>query len=292
MNKKELTYNQVKKYVKDNISFLEDYSLGEEEILIEQTLNLRKNQLIFKTFSDKEFNKIKKIVKKRKEGKPLNRIFNNCFFYKDNFKINKNVLSPRQETELLVDNALKFISTLNKKCVKVLDLCCGSGIIGLSIAKHSSKNCFVVLSDISSKALRVAKKNARIIGVEKNTKFLKSNLFNSLKVENKFDIILSNPPYIETSTIQNLNYSVKNFDPLIALDGGRDGLDFYKKISAEAKEYLNEFGIVILEIGFNQKKAVETLFSNNNFAVKCIKDFSNNDRVIMAKYKEVNKNDW
>ena len=164
-------------------------------------------------------------------------------------------------------------------------MCCGSGCIGLSIAKHT-KNSFVTLSDVSFKALNATRKNAKILGLKKNIEIIKSNLFNNLKETEKFDIILSNPPYIKSDDIKLLNKSVKNFDPLIALDGGKDGLKFYKQICAQSKNFLNKTGIVIVEIGYNQKNEVEALFKNNNFTTKCLKDYSKNDRVIIATKKE------
>ena len=276
-----MNYFEVKKNVKKDICLLSDYSEQEENFLIEETLNLPKEKLLTKDFSAKEIKRINKVVFLRSKGKPLNKIFKKSYFYNNVFYINNNVLAPRQETEVLVETAINTINNIKKPDINVLDLCCGSGIIGLTIAKNA-KNCSVTLSDVSLKALRVARKNTKLLELNKNVKFAKSNLFNNLKEENKFDIILSNPPYIKTSDIKKLDVGVKKYDPKLALDGGKDGLDFYRKISKNCKKFLTKDGCVIVEIGYNQKKDVETLFKENGFKTCCIKDFSKNDRVIMA----------
>ena len=291
MNTIPSNYFEIKNYVKKNICNSSGYSAGEEDLLIEEALNLPKEKLVTKTFVQGDFKKINRVVNLRQTGKPLNKIFKRCFFYKDTFYINRNVLAPRQETEILVDYALKTINSLTEKTINVLDLCCGSGAIGLTIAKHSKKTCCVWLSDVSLKTINVAKRNAKTLQT-KNTKIIRSNLFNALKPENKFDIIVSNPPYIKTKDISALDDSVKKYDPVLALDGGVDGLYFYREICKNCKNYLNKNGVILLEIGYNQKKDVEKLFATNGFTTQCVKDFSNNDRVIIATVKEENKNDW
>ena len=174
MNTIPSNYFEIKNYVKKNICASSGYSAGEEDLLIEETLNLPKEKLVTKTFSQSDFKKINRVVNLRQTGKPLNKIFKRCFFYKDTFYINRNVLAPRQETEILVDYALKTINSLTEKTINVLDLCCGSGIIGLTIAKHSKKKCCVWLSDVSLKAINVAKRNAKILQTKKR---LQSNTF-------------------------------------------------------------------------------------------------------------------
>lgn len=278
-----MNYYEIKNYIKNKISALPDYSVLEEDVLLEELFLEGKEKLLLKNFSKKDVRKINKILNKRLKGKPLNKIFKSCFFYKDKFYINNTVLAPRQETELLVDNALEFINNFNKEDIRVLDLCCGSGIIGLSVAKYSKKNCFVVLSDISKKALKIAKKNATKLNLIKEIKLIKSSLFEGLKQEEKFDIILSNPPYIKTNEIKNLSIGVKKYDPIIALDGGKDGLMFYKQICNKCKSFLNKNGVIIVEIGFDQGKDVKDLFNNNGFKTKLLKDYSNNDRIVIAK---------
>ena len=276
----------VKNFVKKNIENLTDYTPGEENLLISLATGLSYAQLVlFKSFDKYLLRQIKKFLKLRMEHMPLNKIAKKASFYLDDFYINNFVLAPRKETELLVEKALKYIEDLPQNKVEILDLCCGSGAIGLSLAKHSKKSCFVTLVDVSLKALKITEKNQVKLAVEDNTTILKSNMFKDLKSENKFDIIVSNPPYIKTGDLVNLDLSVKKYDPKLALNGGCDGLKFYKEIAKKAQEYLTKEGCVFLEIGFDQAKEVKKLFEEK-FEVSCFKDYSNNDRMIIAKLKK------
>ena len=280
-----MDYYKTKALVKNKLCVLDDYSINEEDFLLEEIFLEKKEKLLTRDFSKKDLKKINKFLKIRLSGKPITKIFKHCYFYKDDFYINDFVLSPRQETELVVENAIKIINNLKQDCVKVLDLCCGSGIIGLSVAKHSNKKALATLSDISKRALNVTRKNAKRLNLEKQIKIVKSNMFEGLKQEKKFDIILSNPPYIRTKDVKNLSVGVKKYDPKISLDGGEDGLDFYKIICKQSKMYLNKKGFVIVEIGYNQGKEAEKLFFYFFFSTKLLKDYSNNDRIIIANLK-------
>lgn len=275
----------VKRFVKSNIENLTDYCPGEENLLISLATKLSYSQLIlFRDFDKGLLKKIKKFLILRLKHMPLNKIAKKAYFYLDEFYINNFVLAPRKETELLVENALKYINNSSKKNFNILDLCCGSGAIGLTMAKYCDKPCKITLSDISAKALKVAEKNQNKLEVIENVNLQKSNMFRDLKTENKFDIIMSNPPYIKTGDLVNLDKSVSQFDPKKALDGGVDGLKFYKEIAKNAKDFLTEDGCLFLEIGFDQAKDVENLLSKD-FQVKVYKDYSNNDRIIYAKLK-------
>lgn len=221
--------------------------------------------------------KYKDLMEELIEGKPLQYIMHTQEFMNLNFYVDENVLIPQPDTETLVLQAIKRIKQYENNNIKVLDLCTGSGAIAISLAKEfENKNVQVYASDISSKALEVAKKNAMQNNVQIN--FINSNMFEN--IDEKFDIIVSNPPYIETETIKKLSKDVQQ-EPHIALDGGFDGLEFYKIIASEYEKYLNDNGTLLLEIGYNQKQSVTELFINRN--VECIKDLAQNNRVIIVK---------
>lgn len=213
------------------------------------------------------------------QGMPIQYITNKQEFMKLDFYVDENVLIPQPDTEILVEKAIEEAKKIGN--VEILDMCTGSGCIGISIAKNI-ENAKVTLVDISKNAIEIAKKNALRNKVESQLTFIQSNMFE--KVEKKFDIIVSNPPYIKTDVIPKLDKQVQN-EPHIALDGGKDGLKFYKIIIEEAKKYLKENGKLILEIGYDQKEEVENLIkqSGQYKKIEVIKDLSQNDRVIIGK---------
>lgn len=213
------------------------------------------------------------------QGMPIQYITNKQEFMKLDFYVDENVLIPQPDTEILVEKAIEETKKIEN--VEILDMCTGSGCIGISIAKNI-ENAKVTLVDISKNAIEIAKKNALRNKVESQLTFIQSNMFE--KVEKKFDIIVSNPPYIKTDVIPKLDKQVQN-EPHIALDGGKDGLKFYKIIIEKAKKYLKENGKLILEIGYDQKEEVENLIkqSGQYKKIEVIKDLSQNDRVIIVK---------
>lgn len=213
------------------------------------------------------------------QGMPIQYITNKQEFMKLDFYVDENVLIPQPDTEILVEKAIEEAKKIEN--VEILDMCTGSGCIGISIAKNI-ENAKVTLVDISENVIEIAKKNALRNKVESQLTFIQSNMFE--KVEKKFDIIVSNPPYIKTDVIPKLDKQVQN-EPHIALDGGKDGLKFYKIIIEEAKKYLKENGKLILEIGYDQKEEVENLIkqSGQYKKIEVIKDLSQNDRVIIGK---------
>lgn len=214
-------------------------------------------------------------IEKLKVGEPIQYIIGKQEFFGLEFVVNKNVLIPQPDTEILVEEVLNIIE---KRNLKILDLCTGSGAIGISIKKKNPQS-KVYASDISKQALEIAKVNAKQNNTE--IEFIDSNLFEN--INEKFDIIVSNPPYIESDIIKNLPEEVKN-EPKLALDGGIDGLDFYRKIAEKAKTFLNENGTLALEIGYNQKeKVIEILKQNNYQNIYAKKDFGGNYRIIVAK---------
>lgn len=242
-----------------------------------EVLKCKRTELIFKlnTITKKQKKLIHKFVSKRIKHIPLSEIFKKSYFYGEQFFVNKNVLSPRIETELLVEKSIDIIN-LNKY-KNVLDLCTGSGTIAVIIKKHTSTS--VTASDISSKALKVAKNNSKHLNVKVN--FIKSNLFE--KINDRFDCIISNPPYIKTNDIIYLDKEVKKYDPILALDGKSDGLYYYREIASCIDKYLTKNGTLLLEIGYNQGKDVKKLFESKFNNVIIVKDFDNNDRIIICR---------
>lgn len=222
--------------------------------------------------------KYKKNVKKIANGYPLQYITNHQEFMKLNFFVNESVLIPRQDTEILVEEVIELAK--GREGVKILDLCTGSGVIGISIAKYLP-NAKVTITDISKEALQVAKINAEKNKVEAN--MIESDLFERIS-KDSFDIIVSNPPYIETDVIRTLDKQVQK-EPILALDGGKDGLEIYRRIVRQAYEYIHQDGYLCLEIGYNQKGTVTNLLKQTDKYTDIIskKDLASRDRIIIAK---------
>ena len=218
------------------------------------------------------------------EGKPIQYITRHQEFMGLDFYVNENVLIPQPDTESLVEEVIKLADIVRSRInpsenVKILDMCTGSGAIAVSLAEFIRKS-EITAVDISKLALKVAEYNAAVH--EKKIKFIASNLFEELNKNEKYHIIVANPPYIESDVIKLLPKEVQN-EPIMALDGGRDGLYFYKEIARNAKRYLEKDGFLALEIGYNQRDTVGEIIASNAYkdiAVK--KDLSLNDRIIIA----------
>ena len=209
---------------------------------------------------------------------PIQYITKKQEFMKMDFYVDENVLIPQPDTEIVVEEAIDIIN--RNKLSKVLDMCTGSGILAISIAKYTDASKITAV-DISEKALEVAEKNAISNDVDTKIKFIKSDMFKN--ISEKFDLIISNPPYIRTDVIKTLSEEVKN-EPILALDGGIKGLDFYNIIAENAKKYLNENGYLVLEIGYDQKTEVVNLLEAQKYSeIRVIKDMGGNDRVIVCK---------
>lgn len=221
-----------------------------------------------------------KYVEMVKQGEPIEHITHQKEFMKLNFYVDENVLIPRQDTEVLVEEVINIAKKIRAK--KILDLCTGSGAIAVSLAKYL-ENIEITALDISGKALDIAISNAKNNHVQDKITFVESNLFKNLGQE-KYDIIVSNPPYIKKEEIEKLDREVRR-EPRIALDGGEDGLDFYRKIIAEGYEYLKYGGYICLEIGYDQKEEVMKIIEDKKQYTNsyCKKDLFDNDRVIVAK---------
>ena len=218
--------------------------------------------------------KIDELAAERIKGKPLSYVLGNADFYGYEIKVDERVLIPRPETEELVSEVLKVV----KNTDKVLDLCTGSGAIALVINKKSGAS--VTATEISEAALEVAKENFKQFDAAVETRLI--DLYGDLS--EKFDIIVSNPPYIKTEEIDTLDKEVKDYEPRIALDGGEDGLDFYRRICEGAKQRLNEHGKLFLEAGYGEAEEIKKMLEND-FKVEIIKDISGIDRIIKAELK-------
>ena len=220
-----------------------------------------------------------KCIDMLKQGMPIEHITHQKEFMKLNFYVDENVLIPRQDTETLVEEVIEIAKKTRAK--KILDLCTGSGAIAVSLAKYID-NCEVTALDISPKALEIAKLNAKNNEVENKITFIESDIFENLPLE-KYDIIVSNPPYIKKEIIKTLNKDVQR-EPRIALDGGNDGLDFYRKIIKEAYEYLKFKGYLCLEIGYDQKEDVIQLINQEDKYINTYskKDLFGNDRIVVT----------
>ena len=244
------------------------------------------NPLELLTILDKEVDSdIEKLYKSSlealKENKPIQYVIGNVNFYGLKFIVNKNVLIPRFETEELVEQVVEYTKDLNKDKIKILDLGCGSGAIGLTL-KSILKDSEVTLTDISKDALEVAKLNANNLNLD--VTFIESDWFSNVKLE-QYDIIVSNPPYIRTD--EEIEEIVKNNEPSLALYGGVDGLDCYRKILANIKPYLNNKFLIAFEIGESQKEEIYDIVNKylKDKEIICKKDLYGRNRMIFVRNK-------
>lgn len=221
-----------------------------------------------------------KAIKRLINGEPIQHITHQQEFMKLNFFVNEDVLIPRPDTEILVEEVIKIARKINAK--KILDMCTGSGAIAVSLAKYLD-NVEITAVDISEKSLDVAKTNAKNNEVENRITFIESNLFENI-VNEKYDIIVSNPPYVRKDVIKTLTKEVQK-EPKIALDGGYDGLDFYRKITHQSEEYLKFNGYLCFEIGYDQKKEVIKIINDERKFIGTYskKDLCDNDRIIVTR---------
>ena len=227
------------------------------------------------SLDEKQLSALYELVKQRISGVPLQYITGTCDFYGLRFKTRPNVLIPRPDTEILVEQALKFVE--DGYCV--LDLCTGTGCIGISLA--TERAVFCTLADINEDALALASENARDCGVSDRVRVINHNVFSDTFSE-KFSLIVSNPPYIPTGDIQSLDIEVQN-EPHSALDGGSDGLDFYRTITERYKDNLFPGGALMFELGIGQADDVAAIFEKNGYSnIKMQKDYNNIIRVISA----------
>ena len=255
----------------------------DSEILLSKTLNKTRENLLTnldQKISKKNLSVFKKYLQRRSNNEPMAYILEEKEFWSKKFYINKGTLIPRPETELLVDKILKIYK---EKKISILDIGTGSGCIIISLLS-SLKNSNGIGVDVSKNAISTAQKNALKYKLSKRLKFFKKSFKNIFG--KKFDLIVSNPPYIESKYIKDLSDDIKRFEPRIALDGGNDGLDLIKKVIYKSTYILKINGMLALEIGNEQIKKVSKILIDNNFSIRKIsKDYKNNVRCVFAYYK-------
>lgn len=246
---------------------------------------LKKDRLYLSThkddeISDDDYKKLLSLSDMRAKGKPFAYITGTKEFMSLEFEVNENVLIPRPETEELVDT---IIDIYRGKAPRILDLCTGSGAICLSLAYYlENARCTGV--DISPSAIETAKKNAEKLKLSDRCDFCLQDVLNDSYTGEKFDALVSNPPYIETKIIETLENTVKNYEPRLALDGGEDGLLFYRTIIENISSYLKKGGMLFFEIGYNQGEALKEMMNDKFSDVKIIKDLSGHDRIAIGRY--------
>ncbi len=253
----------------------------DSEILLSEVIKKNRQYLILNSNEELKKENIKSfnyLVKRRKKGEPIAYLINRKEFWKQNFYINQNVLIPRPDTELLVEETLKLFNVNSK--LNMLDIGTGSGCILLSILKER-RNFFGTGIDISKKAINVARFNAKMHQLSNRVKFYNSDVDKFLI--GKYDLVVSNPPYIKRQDLKYLEVDVKGFEPKLALDGGKDGFSKITKIISKTSMLLKKYGRFVLEIGFGQKKKILSILKQNNFFInKVVKDYGKNDRCVIS----------
>ena len=253
----------------------------DSEILLSDSIKRDKKHIILnpkEILNSEQLVKFKSLIERRKKGEPIAYLINKKEFWKDEFFVNKDVLIPRPDSELIIEQVLKIY--LKDVQLQVLDIGTGSGCILLSILKERS-NFYGTGIDISKKSINVSKFNAKQLNLTNRVKFFHSSVDNFNN--GKYDIIVSNPPYIEQLSLKYLEKDVVNFEPKLALSGGFDGFSKIRKVISKASILIKKNGKFILEIGFNQKNKVIKILKEEGFYVnKAIKDYGNNDRCIIS----------
>ena len=241
--------------------------------------SINNKDIIFSNFDIKNINlkKFSKALSRRLKREPISKIYNSKNFWKYNFYVNKNVLDPRPETELILEKVLEYFPN-KKDNLKILDLCTGSGCLAICLAKEYF-NSEITAIDISPKALNVAKKNAILANCKNQIKFIKSDLVNKIE---KYDIVVSNPPYLSKQEYKKTSPEILEYEPKIALVASREGYEFYWKISSFLKNILNDDSMAFIEIGSTQVKKARDIFASQHInCLKVEKDIQNIDRLLI-----------
>lgn len=261
-----------------------DNSMFEAHLIVRQCLKMSALDLVLKKSNkvcEKDADKIFSIINRRTKGEPLQYILGTQEFMGLEFKVTPDVLIPRADTEVLVEYIL---SKYPGKGILALDIGTGSGCIAISIA-HFNKNAYLKALDISPKAIEIAEYNAKKNNVASRISFINTDIF-KFSPSGRFDLIVSNPPYIESDIIPTLDSVVKDYEPSTALDGGADGLDFYRYIISVSPKMLNDGGMLAFEIGYDQAKSVSELMQKDFCNIEILKDYGGNDRVVAGILKE------
>lgn len=277
-----MTYFQLKKYIKDALSEIAgEYAAYEAEKILCHLFGADKRALTL-LYHEKAPDKIKdaeNIVARRKNGEPLAYILENADFFGLNLYVNNSCLTPRADTEVIVEKALEF---LGDRKARVLDVCTGSGCIALAIGDGAYAD--VLGIDVSEDALSVARKNAERCGLSQKVRFEKCDALSDelLRTGEQYDLIVSNPPYIPTADIEGLSPEVRH-EPMLALDGGSDGLIFYRRFLDAFPKMLREGGAIIFEFGYDQGDAIASLCADKGFECEIFRDYGGNVRGAVIK---------
>lgn len=278
MHKVQQTLLFGKNFLKENGDISWDI---DAKVLLMFVLNIDKVTLLTSDYeiSESDFDKYLSILKRRANFEPVAYIINSAEFMSLPFYVDENVLIPRGDTEILVEEAISLIKQHSLKTM--LDMCTGQGAIAISTSYYTDIE--VIGADIDEKCIEISKKNAIINGVEEKTNFIVSDLFENIQ-NKKFDIIASNPPYISSEEVLTLMNDVKDYEPHLALTDGSDGLTFYRKITKTAYGYLNDGGFLLFEIGYNQKDDVKKILEENGFSsIKVLTDLNGHNRVVYGQ---------
>ena len=255
------------------------------ELLLAEVLSCKRIDLYLsfdRPLTEHEINDYREFIRRRGNHEPLQYIIGKAEFYGNEFIVNENVLIPRPETEILVDEVIA--KNVNSSSLKILDVGTGSGIIAVSLAKELITANFDAF-DVSEEAVNIALKNASLNGVSDKINFFVADIFNYEGNNDYYDIIVSNPPYISHEDYNNLEIDVKEYEPKISLTDLQDGLTYYKTIINKSSKWLKKDGYLFFEIGYNQGKDVENLMNEYFYDIKVVKDFQNFDRVIYGVKK-------